>query len=93
MKNQFIKITLILSLLFVMAVPAQAFAAEKSCSLNKVKIYNTNYCKTYSSIPQDIIKQIQNKISQLNKKNIDCSQLQNLLKAIEQRGLKSTCKA
>jgi uncharacterized YkwD family protein len=92
MKNQFIKITLILSLLFVMAVPAQAFAAEKSCSLNKVKIYNTNYCKTYSSIPQDIIKQIQNKISQLNKKNIDCSQLQNLLKAIEQRGSKAPAK-
>lgn len=77
-------------MLLLMAVPAQAFAAEKNCSLNQFKIYTTNQCKTYSSVPQDVIKEIQNKLSQLNKKNIDCSQLNNLLKQIERKGTKAT---
>ena len=42
MKNRFVKITLILSMLLVMAVPAQVFAAEKSCSPNQSKVNSTN---------------------------------------------------
>ena len=89
MKNQFIKITLILSLLFVMAIPAQVFAAEKNCSLNQSKMCTTNYCKIYSPVSQDTIKQIQKKLTQFCKNDTDCSKIQNLFKEMGEKALKA----
>ncbi|MEL7658041.1 MAG: CAP domain-containing protein [Bacillota bacterium] len=49
MKNRFIKITLTLVMLLVMAVPTQAFAAEK-CDIQSNIIKNNNYSNIYQQL-------------------------------------------
>ena len=80
MKNRFVKITLVLTMLLVMAVPAQAFAAEKNCSLNQTKTLNTQISKIYSQIPQTTINKFMQNLSQCSKSKVDVTQLQNILK-------------
>jgi uncharacterized YkwD family protein len=66
MKNRIFKITLTLAMLFVMAVPTQAFAAEK-CSTQVNLTKYSNYSAIYNQlitqfskagIPQQIVQQI-----------------------------------
>ena len=80
MKNRFVKITLTLTMLLVMAVPTQAFAAEKNCSLNQSNALNTNISKTYSQVSPASINQLMGQFSQCSNGRIDGTQLQNMLK-------------
>lgn len=80
MKNRFVKITLVLTMLLVMAVPAQAFAAEKNCSLNQTNALNTQISKIYSQIPQTTINKLMENLPQCSKSKIDVTQLQDILK-------------
>lgn len=80
MKNRFVKITLVLTMLLVMAVPAQAFAAEKNCSLNQTNTLKTQISKIYSQIPQTTINKFMENMLQCSNGKIDVTQLQNMLK-------------
>ena len=80
MKNRFVKITLILTMLLIMAVPTQAFAAEKTCNLNPTTLLNTNISTLYSHHSTTSINQLMNQLSQYSGGKIDSSQFQNLLK-------------
>ena len=77
MKNQFVKITLILSMLLVMAIPAQAFAADQNCSLNSSNTSNITISKIYGKVPQATIDQLK---AAFASGKIDSTQLQNILK-------------
>ncbi len=79
MKIRFVKITLILSMLLVMALPAQAFAAEKNCSLNQSRVNYSNCGNIYKQVSSDTIKQFQQQISLFCQNKTDCTQLQNLV--------------
>ncbi len=78
MRNRFVKITLILTMLLVMAVPAQAFAAEKNCNLNQSNAFNTNISKIYSLSPTSANK-LMEQLSQFKGGNFDATQLQKLM--------------
>ncbi|MDD2189372.1 MAG: CAP domain-containing protein [Eubacteriales bacterium] len=80
MKRRFVKITLILSTLLVMALPAQAFAAEKNCSLNQSRVKYSNCGNIYKQVSPDTIKQFQQQISLFCQNKIDRTQFQNLVK-------------
>jgi len=79
MKNRFVKITLILTMLLIMAVPTQAFAAEKTCNLNPTTLLNTNISTLYSHHSSTSINQLMNQLSQYNGGKIDATQLQSLM--------------
>ena len=55
MKNRFIKITLTLVMLLVMAVPTQAFAAEK-CDTQSNIVKNSNYSNIYDQLSKQFSK-------------------------------------
>lgn len=78
MRNRFVKITLILTMLLVVAVPTQAFAAEKNCNLNQSNALNTNISKIYSLSPASA-KQIMDQLSQFKGGSLDMTQLQKLM--------------
>ncbi len=78
MKNRFVKITLTLTLLLALAVPTQAFAAEKNCSLNQTNTLNTQISKIYGQLPQATINKLTGTLAQYNGGKIDAAQLQNL---------------
>lgn len=80
MKNQFVKVTLTLGMLIAVAVPGQAFAAEKNCSLSQNITSNTNISKIYSQLTQDTISKLKSNYSQLAGGKLDSEQIQNLLK-------------
>lgn len=80
MKNRFVKITLVFTMLLVMAVPAQAFAAGKNCSLHQTNTLKTQITKIYSQIPQTTINQFMENLSQRSKRTINVVQLQGMLK-------------
>lgn len=80
MKNRFVKITLILTMLLVMAVPAQAFAATKNCSYDQANALNAQISKIYSQLPQSAINKLMGNLTQFSSGKIDAAQLQNLLK-------------
>ena len=61
MKNQFIKITLTLVMLLVIAVPTQAFAAEK-CDTATV-IDKSNYSTIYKQLPQASLAKIKEMVA------------------------------
>lgn len=78
MRNRFVKITLILTMLLVVAVPTQAFAAEKNCNLNQSNTLNTNNSKIYSLSPTSADK-IKEQLSKFKGGNIDMTRLQKLM--------------
>ena len=78
MKNRFVKITLTLSILLVLAVPTQAFAAEKNCNLNQTNTLNTQISKIYGQLPQMTINKLAGTLAQYNGGKIDAAELQNL---------------
>ena len=81
MKNQFVKITLILSMVLAIAIPTQAFAAEKNCSLNQSNGSNTNISKIYGQLSQTSANNLVQILSQYSSGKIDVSQqLKNILK-------------
>jgi uncharacterized YkwD family protein len=87
MKNRFVKITLILTMLLVMAVPAQAFAAEKTCTQNQSNGNNTQYSKIYDQLKQQgAFTQLYGALPQFQATKISTIQLQELFK---QFGLKT----
>lgn len=55
MKNRFIKITITLAMLFVLTVPAQAFAAEK-CNTQLNLTNNSNYSTLYNQLKDQLSK-------------------------------------
>lgn len=76
MRNRFVKITLILTMLLVVAAPTQAFAAEKNCNLNQFNALNTNISKIYSANPTNankIAEQLQKLMQQFNGGNATTS--------------------
>ena len=77
MKNRFVKISLILTMLFVVAMPAQVFAAEKSCNLNRSNGLNSQVSKIYGQVSQDKLAEV---LKQCQKGKVDSSQLQDLWK-------------
>jgi uncharacterized YkwD family protein len=79
MKNRFVKITLILSMLLVMAVPAQVFAADQSCSLNQKALSNANISKIYGQISQNTLDKVMTTFNQYSGNKVGGEQLQNLL--------------
>ncbi len=79
MKNRFVKITLILSMLLVMAVPAQVFAADQSCSLNQKALSNANISKIYGQISQNTLDKVMSTFNQYSCNKVGGEQLQNLL--------------
>ena len=87
MKNRFVKITLILTMLLVMAVPAQAFAAEKNCSQSQSNLSNTQSSNIYSQLPQGALSKLCGVLPQFQGTKVSAIQLQQILK---QLGLKST---
>lgn len=80
MKNRFVKMTLILTMLLIMAVPAQAFAAEKTFNLIQANGLNTNITKIYGQLSPSAITQLMNHLSLYTNGKCDGTQLQNLLK-------------
>jgi uncharacterized YkwD family protein len=78
MRNRFVKITLILTMLLVVAIPTQAFAAEKKCNLNQSNAQNTNISKIYSLSPASASK-IAEQLSHFKSGSIDAAQLQKLI--------------
>ncbi len=86
MKNRFVKITLILTMLLVVAVPTQSFAAEKNCSLNQSNTLNTQTSKIYSQLPQATLNKLAGTVAQYCNGNLDAAQLQKLF---QQFGLKA----
>ncbi len=80
MKNRFVKITLILTMLLVLAVPTQAFAAEKNCTLNQSNALNTQISKIYGQVPQSTINNLMDTLTKYHNGSIDAAQLQNLFK-------------
>jgi hypothetical protein len=71
MKNRFVKITLILTMLLVVAVPTQSFAAEKNCSLNQSNTLNTQTSKIYSQLPQATLNKLREPFAQYCNGNLD----------------------
>lgn len=82
MKNRFVKIMLILSMVLVVAIPTQAFAAEQNCSLNQSNALNTNISKIYSQGSQTSINKLKETIAQYSSGKIDSTQLQKILKQL-----------
>lgn len=78
MRNRFVKITLILTMLLVVAVPTQAFAAEKQCNQNLSNALHTNISKIYSFSPTTANK-VMEQLSQFKSGNLDAAQLQKLM--------------
>jgi len=87
MKNRFVKITLTLTMLLVLAVPTQAFAAEKNCNLNQTNALNTQTSKIYGQLPQVTINKLTGTLAQYHGGKIDAAQLQHLF---SQYGIKVT---
>lgn len=79
MKNRFVKITLTLTMLLVLAVPAQVFAADKNCTFNQINGLNTQVSKIYSQLPQSAVNQLTGVMSQFQNGKIDSAQLQDLM--------------
>lgn len=82
MKHRFVKITLVLTMLFVMAVPAQAFAATKNCNLNQNNAINAQISKIYSQLPQTSINKLMGTLAQYSGGKIDTAQIQKLIRQI-----------
>lgn len=82
MKHRFVKITLVLTMLFVMAVPAQAYAATKNCDLNQVNALNAQISKIYSQLPQTSINKLMGTLAQYSGGKIDTAQLQKLFQQL-----------
>jgi len=80
MKNRFLKVTLILTMLLVLAVPAQTFAAEKNCTLSQSNPLNIQISKIYGQLSQAALSKLNGNFAQLGGGKIDASQIQNLLK-------------
>lgn len=57
MKNRFIKMMLSLVMVLAMAVPMQAFAAEKNCD-NALNLLNNDYSNIYSQYAQQFSKAV-----------------------------------
>lgn len=74
MRNRFIKITVTLAMLLVLAVPTQAFAAEEcdtQSSLNK----NSNYSNIYNQVQEQLSKAgISNQLTQMVKQTAKAKQ-------------------
>lgn len=83
MKNQFVKITLTLSMVLALLIPTQAFAAEKNCNLNQSTILNTTLSKINCTSAQDAINKLKATLAPSGK--VDSAQLQNLLKQCSQK--------
>ena len=79
MKHRFVKITLVLTLLFVMAVPAQAYAATDNCSLNQVNARNAQLSKIYSQLSQTSINKLMGTLAQCSGGKVDTAQIQKQL--------------
>lgn len=80
MKNRFVKIMLILSMVLALAIPTQAFAAEQNCSLNQSNALNTNISKIYGQLNQTSINKLMETVAQYSGGKVDSTQLQNILK-------------
>jgi len=80
MKNRFVKITLILSMVLAIAIPTQVFAADNNCSLNQSNNSNTNLSKIYGQISQTSVNSLLKTVALQSGGKIDMTQLQNLLK-------------
>ncbi len=78
MKNRFVKITLTLTMLLVLAVPAQVFAEDKNCTQSQSKGLNTNISKIYRQLPQSAVNNLKGVLAQYSAGKIDAAQLQNL---------------
>ena len=85
MKNRFVKITLTLTMLLVLAVPAQVFAADNNCTLNQSKTLSIQISKIYSQLPQSAVNQLTDAVKQCQNGNIDAAQLQNLMNQLCQK--------
>ena len=80
MKTRFVKITLTLVMLLVMAVPTQAFAAEKY-NINAANlIKNSNNSNIYNQFSQATLDKIKAAFTQFANGKIDTAQLQNIIK-------------
>ena len=86
MKNRFVKSTLILTILFVLAVPTQAFAADQNCSQNQSSKLNIQISKIHGQLPQAALNKLMGTVAQFNNGNIDAAQIQKLC---QQLGLKA----
>lgn len=87
MKNRFVKITLILTMLLVMAVPAQAFAAEKNCTQDQSIANNTQLSNIYNQLKQQgAFTPLYGVLPQFQAAKISTTQLQELF---QQFGLKT----
>lgn len=86
MKNRFVKITLTLTMLLVLAVPAQAFAADKNCTQIQSNVLNTQISKIYGQLPQSAVNNLKGVLTQYSAGKIDAAQLQNIC---DQLGLKA----
>lgn len=80
MNNRFVKITLTLCMLLIMAVPTQAFAQEKNCNTNSANQSVTNCSKINCQPSQCSLGNLSFNCSQVISGKLDCSQLQGLLK-------------
>lgn len=85
MKNRFVKITLTLTMLLVLAVPAQVFAADKNCTFNQINGLNTQVSKIYSQLPQSAVNQLTGVMSQFQNGKIDSIEYQNLVNQLCQK--------
>lgn len=77
MKNRFVKITLTLCMLLVMAVPTQVFAAEK-CNTNTVNSFKNNYSNIYSQFTNGSMAKIKESCTKV--KGADYQQVLELFK-------------
>lgn len=77
MKRRFVKISLMLCMLLILAAPVQALALDKNCSIESLNQF-TNCSKIYTQISQESLQSLLGNCSRIISGELDQTQLQNL---------------